>query len=167
MKKLITPIIAIAFLFTACTETTDTVIETEKDATETEKVVEEEVKENETEELAAEGTAVEGDDRLKDLSTETTMSECYIVDEFTDMDIRYITVDFIDIKEYENESGYEIVNDNKKLRTFIVKDSYLNFGHEESSTIEQLMNKSKDKENRFMIETENGLVTELYVNLAG
>lgn len=167
MKKLITPIIAIAFLFTACTETTDTVIETENDSVEAEKVTEEPEKVEKTEELAAEGTAVEGDDRLKDLSTETTMSECYIVDEFTDMDVRYITVDFIDIKEYENESGYEIVNDNKKLRTFIVKDSYLDFGHEGSSTIEELMIKAKDKENRFMLVTEGGLVTELYVNLAG
>ena len=167
MKKLITPIIALAFLFTACTETTDTVIETEKDAIEAEKVTEEAPKSDATEELAPEGSAVEGDDRLKDLSNESTMSECYIVDEFTDMDIRYITVDFIDIREFENESGYEIVNDNKKLRTFMVEDSYLDFGHETTSTIEELMIKAKDTNNRFMLTVKEGLVTELYVNLAG
>lgn len=119
----------------------------------------------------AEGTAVEGDDRYDDLSTETTLSDCYIVSHFTDMDIHYVTVDFVNFKviEGDSEPEYELVNEIKTLRTFLVKTEYFDCRRGEKVSIEKLIEQSEqDKETLFYIETENGMAVELFVrNCAG
>jgi hypothetical protein len=172
MKKLITPIIALALIMSSCTATTENIAtDIEKAATEAVESAETETigeAETENEDLInAEGSAVEGDERYANMSQESTTSDCYIVSDFIDMDIHYITVDFVNYKVVENEGdsepGYELVNEKKKLRTFLVDEGYLDCAHDKTVSIKDLMEASKDKENVFMITTEEGSVTELFV----
>jgi hypothetical protein len=122
--------------------------------------------------LSPEGTAVEGDDRYDNLSAETTTSDCFIVSQFTDMDIHYVTVDFVNYKviEGDSEPEYELVNEIKTLRTFVVKTEYFDCSRgDEKVSVDKLIEQSKkDKETLFFIETDGGLVEELFVrNCAG
>jgi hypothetical protein len=166
MKKITTTIIALAMLLSSCSETTEA--KDENTGThKTEEVTETSVEEVE-EEFIPEGAEVEEDHRYDNMSTESASSECYIVSHFTDMDITYVTVDFITIEENTDSEGYEIINDNKKLRTFVVNEEYLNPYHEENVSIDDIFEKaSDDPEIMFSITIEDGLVSELYENLAG
>ncbi len=167
MKKITTTIIALAILLSACSETTESAKENVETNNE-EQVEETLAAEEPEEELIPEGAEVEEDHRYDNLSNESATSDCYIVSHFTDMDITYVTVDFIDIEEDFDNGGYEIVNENKKLRTFVVNEEYLNPYHEENVSIEKIFEKAaNDPEILFSITIEDGLVTELYENLAG
>lgn len=172
MKKLITPIIIIILFFVSCGEVAEEVTpetsSTEEESKEQiDSVKVEDVVEAETEEIVnMEGTAVEGDDRYDNMSAETTMSDCFIVSHFTDMDIMYVTVDFVSWKvtETDTEPEYELVNELNKLRTFMVDAEYFDCGHSEKMGIEKLFETAKeDKETLFNIVTENGMVTEFFV----
>lgn len=128
-----------------------------------------ELKEQEV--LLPEGTEVEGDSRYDHLSNETTVSDCYIVSHFTDMDITYVTVDFVSYKLDEDSKHtdyeiYDLINVNKKLRTFVVNESYKNCGRNKTLSFEDLIKKQEqDSKTVFSIETEEGLVTELYIDI--
>ncbi len=170
MKTTFKTIIALAILFTSCSEEAkteddangETPIEVKDDADV--KVVEEEV-------LQPEGTAVEGDDRYQYLSDETTTSDCYIVDYFIDMDIEYITVDFVTYELDEDSENpdfenYKLVNDNPKLRTFMVVPEYQNCARDAAVTTADLIKVSKENpQTIFRLETSTGMVTELFIDV--
>ncbi|MFT5600819.1 MAG: hypothetical protein ACI9N1_001055 [Flavobacteriales bacterium] len=123
------------------------------------------------EDLLPEGSAVEGDTRYDNLSTETTASDCYITGCFIDMDIEYLTVDFVTYELVEDSKNtdseiYDVVNDNPKLRTFYVNTEYLDCAHSESKSLADLIKASKDNPKTvFTLQTEAGVITELYIDV--
>jgi len=122
------------------------------------------------EHLKPEGSEVEGDNRYAFLSKETTFSDCFIVSHFTDMDITYVTVDFVSYKPSLNSKGepsgeYEIVNELKTLRTFMVMDSYFTCNGKSKKSINELIERyENEKKTVFTITTTEGVVEELYIN---
>jgi len=125
---------------------------------------------SETETLSAEGTAVAGDHSLDDMCLEKSISDCYIVNHFTEMDVEYITVDFVSYKldedsKHTDYEAYDLVNDNKKLRTFIVNTTYKSCGRDKDISINDLIKASEDNsETIFSLEAEEGVITELYID---
>lgn len=169
MKKLSTTIIALAILLASCVDETENV-NTDAPTNNIEQVEESSPAEVQ-EELMAEGTTVEGASRLDNLSNETAISDCYIVDAFVDMDTRYITVDFVtytldEDSQHTDYEVYDLVNDNPKLRTFVVHEQYMDCGRYKEVSIDDLIEKSKkDEKTVFSLETIEGIVTELYIDI--
>ncbi|NRA11430.1 MAG: hypothetical protein HRT57_05710 [Crocinitomicaceae bacterium] len=173
MKNRITPILIIVLFIVSCgesTEPTNTAEENTEQTDNTDTGVEFDDSTN-IEGPNMEGTPVEGDERYDNMSLESTSSDCFIVSHFIDMDISYITVDFTNYKviETNSEPEYELVNEIKTLRTFVVKTEYFDCGRGDMVPIDILIDESEqDKETLFYIETEGGLVVELFVrNCAG
>lgn len=132
----------------------------------------EDVRETEDEEVIREDKAeLDTSDRSEDICMETTISDCYIVGHFRDKEANYITVDFVNYKiiEGDSEPEFELVNEIKTLRTFLVSSDYLDCGRSKKVSIEKLIEQSEqDKKTVFNIETEAGNVIELFVrNCAG
>ena len=183
MKKSILSIFTCAILLASCSEAPkadksrlqgsqkveETKAQTESIATKEEMLLSEgsEVEED----LLPEGSAVEEDTRYDNLSTETTASDCYITGYFIDMDIEYLTVDFVTYELDEDSKNtdyeiYDVVNDNPKLRTFYVNTEYLDCAHSESKSLADLIKASKDNPKTvFTLQTEAGVITELYIDV--
>lgn len=159
MKRITTTIIVLAILLSSCSETADT----KDENTETKKTEQVEETSEVEEELIPEGIVVEGDNKLANLSTESVSELCQIVDHFTDMDINYITVDFVTISPATEDIRYEVENDDLTLRTFIVKDEYEDMFMHDIVSVKTIFEKaSKNPEMLFVIIAEDGLVSELY-----
>jgi hypothetical protein len=178
MKKLITPIIALAILITSCGDAAENK-ETEatpEDKTEEVKTNQEEDQtigeaETENEELLNYEGTDEEDHRFDNLCSEKVVSDCYVVDYFVYMDAIYVTVDFVNYKviETDSEPEYELVNEKSTLRTFLLNEEYLDCAHDKSVTVENLMKKVEaDKFTLFNLEAEEGIVNEFFIrNCAG
>ena len=170
MKNRITLILILALFIASCSEETEPTNTAEENTEQTDKTdIETGVEVDDSTNM--EGTPVDGDERYDNMSLESTSSDCFIVSHFIDMDISYVTVDFTNYKviETDSEPEYELVNENKKLRTFVVKTEYFDCGRSKMVPIDKLIEKSEqDKETLFYIEIERGLVVELFVrNCAG
>lgn len=158
MKKILLSL-TIMTLLVSCGES-----EEKTDQSENREETEELISEEETEEVAA--------NRIDNLCMETTNSDCYVVDFFSGKDADYITVDFVNYKviETDSEPEYELVNEIKTLRTFIVDSEYFDCARSEKKvSTELLFHKSEnDPETLFNIDTDDGKVIELFVrNCAG
>ena len=106
------------------------------------------------------------------ISYATEKSYCYITEILTIGKKTYITVDFIELKQTADKSGmeeYNIVNNNPKKRTYLITNQtdlaspYTGT----KSTINDLIEQSKDIYNYFIISASNGKVISLYVEGAG
>jgi hypothetical protein len=185
MKKSILSIFTCAILLASCSEAKkvdesgsqgspkveETKAQTESIATKEEVLLPEGSEVEVEEDLLPEGSDVEGDTRYDSLSTETTASNCYITGYFIDLDIEYLTVDFVTYELDEDSKNtdyemYDVVNDNPKLRTFYVNTEYLDCAHSDSKSLADLIQVSKDNPKTvFTLQTEDGVITELYINL--
>ena len=169
--KLLSTLSLSIVLLASCGEAEST--ENTTDAPNTDTVVE--LVEESTEEVKGSNTVTDEQmahyEELLDLtSTETAGSDCFITESFTYMDGRYITVDFVNYKMDESTANtdtevYELVNEIKTLRTFVVKEEYYDCGHSEMVKLSDLIEKNKaEKDLVFKLEVEDGVVTELYID---
>lgn len=108
------------------------------------------------------------------ISYKTEKSNCYITEILTIGKKTYITVDFIQVKESIDDEtgmeGYKIVNNNPKKRTYLITnqtDLTSPYNTSTKSTINDIIEQSKDRNNFFVISASNGKVISLYVNGAG
>ena len=138
-------------------ENTDETTINENDNTEEEVVENENIKTARIEEL------------LSYLSNESTMSDCYIVESFSDDGFDYITVDFVTYKDIQNEDdmepSYQLENNNSKLRTFVVIGEYMNCSYDKTIILKDLVGEKSNFEGKiYRLKTENGFVSELYID---
>lgn len=162
--------------FTSCESNTQDNSDATTEKSKTENIDEQVVSENTTvtesepETLIPEGVAIEGDHSLDNMCLEKSLSDCYIVDYFIEMDVEYITVDFVTYEldkdsKHTDYEVYDLINDSKKLRTFVVNSQYKNCGHNKDIPLTDLIKISKDSpETVFRLEAEEGVVSELYID---
>lgn len=168
MKKILLTL-SVATLLLSCGGTVEKTTSDKKD-----KQVESPPLEDETgkeDDIIKEKADEEQEDKYANMCKETLTSDCYIVSHFSDDDASYITVDFVNYKviETDSEPEYELVNEIKTLRTFVVGKEYFDCGRVKERSIESLIEKAEtDKKTLFNIETDGGVVIELFVrNCAG
>ncbi len=124
------------------------------------------------------GTTLEAQKGSEEVSMDTKTSYCYLNNVFEDKGKTHITVDYIQIKEGKEE-GYEEINNNKKLRTFILNSTttLLPPGDLDVERLKRVL-KTQTKQNsenadedafyqRFQITVKDGFVTELLIDMAG
>ena len=172
MKNTLLNTIALAALFlTSCGEAT--AVEETTDAPETDtttEVVEEVIEEIVDLQTVTDEQMAHYEEMLDLTSTETTFSDCFIKEGFLYMDQWYITVDFVNYKLDEDSKNtdyevFDLVNEIKTLRTFVVNEEYLTCGQDKTLTLEELLEKNKNEKNLvFSLQSEDGIVTELYID---
>lgn len=117
-----------------------------------------------------------------DISMDSTVSYCYIKDIFEEDSKMLISVDFIQMIETQTGGGYEIINQNPKLRTFILNSSSKILTHgRENTDVEEIkrivksqkeLNAEREDEDdlyyqRFEITVKDGFVLEIVIDMAG
>lgn len=168
---LLNTIVLTALFLTSCGEadTSETTTDSPETDTTTE-VVEEVIEEIVDPNTVTDEQMAHYEEMLDLTSTETTGSDCFITESFTYMDALYITVDFVNYRMDESTANtdtevYELVNEIKTLRTFVVNEEYFDCGHSEMVKMSDLIEKNKaEKDLVFKLEVEDGVVTELYID---
>ncbi len=127
---------------------------------------------------------VETDEKTDtEISMDSTQSYCHVVKVFEENEKTLITVDFIQVNWIEEEGGmetYEEVNENPKLRTFILNSSTvllppndLDVGRmqriikQEDELNEKRTKEEGEHHQRYEITVKDGFVTELLIDMAG
>ncbi|WP_041263697.1 hypothetical protein [Bernardetia litoralis] len=117
-----------------------------------------------------------------DIAMDSTVSYCYIQELFEENGKTLISVDFIQMIETQTGGGYEIINQNPKLRTFVLNsDSKILTHGRENTDVERIKRiiKSQDEYNikeenkddkyyqRFEITVKDGFVLEIIIDMGG
>ncbi|QXP59346.1 hypothetical protein [Olleya sp. HaHaR_3_96] len=97
------------------------------------------------------------------IANETVVYDCLIKKQTTEAGFKLISVDFIQLKKAEasNQSFYQIVNSNPKLRTFLITDKTTFLPSELSFEALENFVTSDDDGQVFKISTRKGLVISL------
>ena len=116
------------------------------------------------------------------ISMDSTKSYGYIQDIFEEHGKTLISVDFVQMIETQTGGGYEIINQNPKLRTFILNSSSRILTHgRENTDIERIkrivksqkkLNTEREDEDdlyyqRFEITVKDGFVLEIVIDMGG
>ncbi len=167
------------FLFSCQNSKQNTTTEETKENTTTE-----ETKENTTTEETKEIGEVQESNNTKHtpISMDSTKSYGYIQDIFEEHGKTLISVDFVQMIETQTGGGYEIINQNPKLRTFILNSSSRILTHgRENTDIERIkrivksqkkLNTEREDEDdlyyqRFEITVKDGFVLEIVIDMGG
>jgi hypothetical protein len=115
-----------------------------------------------------------------DISMDSTKSYCYIKNIFEEDGKTLLSVDFIQMIDTNEGGGYDIINQNPKLRTFILNSSTTFLPPNDldverikrvlkSQTEHNTKDENKDDEyyQRFEITVKDGFVLELLIDMAG
>ncbi|AFM02994.1 hypothetical protein Fleli_0519 [Bernardetia litoralis DSM 6794] len=115
-----------------------------------------------------------------DIAMDSTVSYCYIQELFEENGKTLISVDFIQMIETQTGGGYEIINQNPKLRTFILNSDteFLPPNDLDVERIKRVLKSQKEhntkEENkddkyyqRFKVTVKDGFVIEILIDMAG
>ncbi len=105
------------------------------------------------------------------LCTSEEVSDCYITGIFDKDGEVYINVDFITYEivagtENTDTEEYKIINNNPKIRTFKVKDGYLECSRSKPIFVHELVDKAMEIPTTiFKLEAKDGEIQELYIDI--